>query len=118
MNIDDIAVRLEAIAHPTRLQVFRTLVRVGGAGLPVGQLQDRLGVAASTLSHHLSKLVAVGLVIQERQGTTLICRADFNAMRQLVGALEDECCVEEPATMNARGKATGKSAGRKRCDTT
>lgn len=95
MNIDDIALRLEAIAHPTRLHVFRTLVRVGNAGLPVGQLQDRLGVAASTLSHHLSKLVSVGLVIQERQGTSLICRADFDAMRQLVGALEDECCIEE-----------------------
>ena len=95
MNIDDIALRLEALGHPTRLRVFQTLVRVGEAGLPVGQLQERLELAGSTLSHHLSKLISVGLVAQERQATSLICRADFDAMRSLVGALEDECCVEQ-----------------------
>ena len=95
MNIDDIALRLEALGHPTRLRVFRMLVRVGEAGLPVGQLQERLELAGSTLSHHLSKLVSVGLVAQERQATSLICRADFDAMRSLVDTLEDECCVEQ-----------------------
>lgn len=95
MTIDDIAARLEALGHPTRLRIFRTLVRVGERGLPVGQLQERLGIAASTLSHHLSKLIVVGLIEQERKGTTLVCRADFDAMRSLVGALADECCVEQ-----------------------
>ena len=95
MQIDDIAPRLEALGHPTRLKLFRTLVRVGDQGLAVGQLQERLGIAASTLSHHLSKLVSVGLVIQERQSTTLICRANFEAMRELVDALQDECCIEQ-----------------------
>jgi len=43
----------------------------------------------------LSKLVSVGLVAQERQTKSLICRADFDAMRSLVGGLEYECCVEQ-----------------------
>ena len=95
MKIEDIAARLEALGHPTRLRLFRVLVRAGAPGLPVGQLQERLEIAASTLSHHLSRLVAVGLVGQERQATSLICRADFEAMRELVGSLEDECCIEQ-----------------------
>ena len=54
----------------------------------------RLGIAASTLSHHLHKLILVGLVTQERQVTTLICRANYPLMRSLVGFLVEECCVE------------------------
>ena len=95
MTIDDIAARLEALGHPTRLRIFRTLVRVGDPGLPVGQLQERIEIAPSTLSHHLAKLLTVGLVEQERRGTTLICRANFDAMRALVGSLADECCIEQ-----------------------
>ncbi len=100
MNIDDISARLEALGNPTRLKVFRILVRAGDGGLPVGQLQDRLGVAASTLTHHLQKLMAVGLLTQERRSTVLICRANFAMMRGLVDALASECCVDacrEPA---------------------
>lgn len=106
MNIDDIAVRLDALGHPTRLRLFQTLVRVGDKGLAVGQLQNRLGIAASTLSHHLSRLVSVRLVIQERQATTLVCRANFDAMRDLVGALQDECCIEQTDELGTGTPAT------------
>ena len=76
MNVEQAAKQLEALGNPTRLQLYRTLVRVGEAGLPVGRLQERLGIAASTLSHHLHRLILTGLVTQERQATTLICRAN------------------------------------------
>ena len=95
MTLDDAAAQLEALGNPTRLKIYRTLVRVGEAGIPVGQLQNRLGAAASTLSHHLQKLIQVGLVTQERQATTLICRANFVTMTGLVGYLTEECCVEQ-----------------------
>ena len=62
--------------------------------MPVGKLQERLDIAASTLSHHLKALVAVGLVTQERQATTLICRANYDVMRGLIDFLVDECCAE------------------------
>lgn len=94
MNIDDIAARLEALGNPTRLKVFRLLVKAGSPGLPVGKLQEKLGIAASTLTHHLQKLVIVGLVTQERQSTVLICRANYPMMRNLVDSLVDQCCAD------------------------
>lgn len=94
MNVEEAAKQLEALGNPTRLQVYRTLVRAGDAGLPVGRLQERMGIPASTLSHHLQRLIVTGLVTQERQATTLICRANYPAMDSLVGFLVDECCAD------------------------
>jgi ArsR family transcriptional regulator len=94
MNIDDFAARLEALGNPTRLKIFRILLKAGDPGLPVGKLQDQLGIAASTLTHHLQKLMLVGLVTQERQSTVLICRANYPMMRGLVDALVDQCCAD------------------------
>lgn len=94
MDTTRIAARLEALGSPTRLEVYRHLVRAGVAGLAVGELQARTSVPRSTLSHHLHKLIAVDLVTQERQGTTLICRANFAVMHATMGFLERECCAE------------------------
>jgi ArsR family transcriptional regulator len=94
MKIDDAAARLEALGNPTRLQIYRALVRAGEAGLPVGKLQAKLDVAPSTLSHHVKALLSVGLIAQERQGTTLICRASYDVMRGLLDFLAAECCVD------------------------
>lgn len=94
MNLEQAARQLESLGNPTRLQIYRTLVRAGHAGLPVGGLQERIGIAASTLSHHLKRLVETGLVTQERQATTLICRAHYPAMDALIGYLADECCAD------------------------
>lgn len=94
MKIDDAAARLEALGNPTRLQIYRALVRAGDPGLAVGKLQAKLDIAASTLSHHLKTLMTVDLVTQERQTTTLICRANYKAMHSLVAFLEDECCAD------------------------
>jgi ArsR family transcriptional regulator len=94
LDLDRLAQRLEALGDPTRLAVYRTLVRAGKNGFPVGRIQERTKVPRSTLSHHLHKLIAVGLVSQERQGTTLICRADYPTMRQIVDALVAECCAD------------------------
>jgi DNA-binding transcriptional ArsR family regulator len=95
MTLDDIATRLEALGNPTRLRIFQVLVRAGDAGLPVGRLQDRIGIAASTLTHHCQKLMQVGLVTQERRSTILICRANFPMLREVAGALIDQCCADD-----------------------
>ena len=60
MKIEKAAKQLEALGNPTRLKVYRALVRAGDDGLPVGRLQEKLGVAASTLSHHLHRLILTG----------------------------------------------------------
>jgi ArsR family transcriptional regulator len=94
MKIDDAAARLEALGNPTRLKIYRALVRAGDAGMSVGRLQTKLELAASTLSHHLKALLAVGLIAQERQATTLICRANYDLMRGIVDFLVAECCAD------------------------
>lgn len=94
MKLEIAARQLESLGSPVRLKIYRALVRAGGEGLPCGDLQDKLGLAASTLSHHIRHLREAGLVSQERQGTTLICRTNYPAMNRLVGYLVDECCVE------------------------
>lgn len=95
MNIELTALRLEALGQATRLEVYRLLVRAGGKGLAVGDLQGKVGIPLSTLSHHLKKLIQVGLVTQERHGTTLICRAQYDAMREVLRFITEECCVDE-----------------------
>ena len=95
MKLETAAAQLEALGNPTRLRLYRVLIRAGSAGLPVGSLQDRLAMPASTLSHHLKRLVGTGLVSQERMGTSLICRSEYPAMRSLIGYLVDECCRDE-----------------------
>ncbi|MBS3651923.1 helix-turn-helix transcriptional regulator [Pseudaminobacter sp. 19-2017] len=103
MELEKAALQLEAIGNPTRLQLYRILVRAGAEGLPVGRVQEKLGIAASTLSHHIKRLVDAGLVTQERHATTLVCRAHYPAMQSLIGFLADECCADgscptEPAS--------------------
>jgi ArsR family transcriptional regulator, arsenate/arsenite/antimonite-responsive transcriptional repressor len=94
MKIDEAASRLEALGNSTRLKIYRMLVRAGDPGLSVGKLQSRLSIPGSTLSHHLKTLIIVGLISQERDATTLICRANYAVMRGLVNFLVAECCTE------------------------
>ena len=105
MELEQAAKQLEALGNPTRLQVYRALVRAGDAGLPVGRLQERIGIAASTLSHHLHRLIFTGLVTQERQATTLICRANYPEMDALLGFLADECCADAACATDAQTAA-------------
>ncbi|AZO65533.1 MAG: transcriptional regulator [Mesorhizobium sp.] len=105
MKLEQAAKQLEALGNPTRLNLYRTLVRAGETGRPVGYLQETLGIAASTLSHHLHRLILTGLVTQERQATTLICRANYPVMNDLLGFLADECCADA-----ACGPAVGEAA--------
>lgn len=106
MKIDDAAARLEALGNPTRLRIYRALVKAGDKGLSVGKLQVKLDVAPSTLSHHLKTMLIVGLIHQERQSTTLICRASYDIMRSLVAFLVAECCADEMcAPTGAKGAA-------------
>ena len=69
-------------------------MKAGEPGLAVGKLQSRLSIPASTLSHHIKALLVVGLITQERDATTLICRANYQVMRGLLDFLVAECCTE------------------------
>lgn len=92
MELSQAAFCLNALGNPVRLEIFRLLVRAGPQGAPVGVLQARLNIPGSTLSHHLARLVRVGLVHQERQSRTLICRAEYPRMNALLDYLGKNCC--------------------------
>ena len=94
MKVDDAATKLEALGNPTRLRIYRALVRAGASGMPVGRLQDRLKIAPSTLSHHIKTLVVAGLITQVRDATTLVCHANYTVMNGLVEFLVAECCAD------------------------
>lgn len=84
---------LAALGHEVRLEIYRLLVRAGDDGLNVGEIGGHLGRPPSTLAHHLSTLVAAGLVVQERRGREVVSRADYGAMRRTVAFLTDQCCA-------------------------
>lgn len=110
MKLEQAASQLEALGNPTQLNIYRILVRAGDEGLPVGSIQESLGIPASTLSHHCKRLIETGLVSQERQATTLICRAVYPSMQALIGFLADECCADgscppEPVRQRRRERA-------------
>lgn len=94
MDIEIVSERLEALGALPRLTVFQLLVRAGPEGLPVGEVQRRTGIARSTLTHHLKKLIAVGLIEQCRVGTTLYCCARMAEMRETLTYLDDQCCAD------------------------
>lgn len=91
-KLEHMADRLAALGNPTRLGIFQLLVRAGKEGLSVNRIQSELDVPASTLSHHIKHLEMVGLISRERQGTTLLCKAEFPVMDSLLDFLTKECC--------------------------
>ena len=95
LDIEEAAQGFAAIGSEARLAVLLTLVRAGGAGLSVGDIQARTGMAASTLAHHLRFLSSAGLIDQEKAGRTVMNRAAYGHLEALAGYIMKECCADE-----------------------
>lgn len=87
---------LSALAHASRLAVFRLLVRAGADGLPAGKIAREVGLLPNTLSTHLTILGNAGLVRSRREGRSIIYSADYDGMRDLLGFLVADCCAGRP----------------------
>ena len=83
---------LAALAHETRLDVFRLLVQGGPDGVPAGILAEKLAVPPQTLSFHLKELARAGLVISRREGRSIIYQPDYSQISAVVGYLTENCC--------------------------
>ncbi len=92
MELELAAKRLAELGHSKRLSIFRHLVRCGPEGCPVGNVQRILDIPASTLSHHLARLVSAGLVEQRREGRTLYCVPRMDVLAETMAYLTEECC--------------------------
>jgi ArsR family transcriptional regulator len=89
--------RFSALGAEPRLQIVRLLLSAHPTGMVAGELQEELGIPASTLSHHLEKLRQVELVTVRRSGTFLWYAASTDALREVLGFLYDECCTRNRA---------------------
>ena len=87
---------LGALAHDTRLSVFRMLVKAGPEGLVAGAIAQSASVPPSTMSHHLATLERAGLVQSERESRLIHYRADYASMRRLLAFLMQDCCQGAP----------------------
>jgi DNA-binding transcriptional ArsR family regulator len=92
MNSKQAVDALGALAHESRLGVYRLLVEAGPEGLNAGTIASRLKMPPSSMTFHLQNLHRAGLVTQERRSREVIYAADFNAMNELVGYLTENCC--------------------------
>ncbi len=93
MNDEQLSKCLAQLGNITRLRIFKLLVKVGHDGMPVGIVQEKLNIPASTLSHHLTKLMSVNLVVQRRDGRTLFCTANYDILNEVTSLLKDQCCI-------------------------
>jgi len=96
MDNDHTVAALSALAQPTRLEVFRQLVKNEPEGLSAGEIARRLAVPHNTMSAHLGILERAGLVSSERQGRSIIYRAGLNQLRIVVVYLLKDCCGGKP----------------------
>ena len=92
MESKQIIEALSALAHDTRLKVFRLLVEAGPEGRPAGSIGEKLELAPATLSFHLAHLARAGLARSRQEGRFVIYSADFDSMNRLVGFLTENCC--------------------------
>ena len=93
MEPSEAVMSLSALAQEHRLALFRLLVQAGEDGMAAGALAGRLGIPNSSLSFHLAALSRAGLIGQERQSRSIIYRADYGRMNELLAYLMQNCCA-------------------------
>ncbi|HSC86214.1 MAG TPA: metalloregulator ArsR/SmtB family transcription factor [Polyangiaceae bacterium] len=86
------AEQLSTLNHPVRLAVLRFVVQGGTEGTAAGEIQAHVDVPASTLSHHLKRLVEAGLLTTRLEGTFHYYLPDFAMIRGLTDYLWEDCC--------------------------
>lgn len=96
METLDAAELLAALGHESRLAIFRLLVEAGTDGVNASAIGEQLGMAAATLSFHLSHLTRVGLIRGQRESRFIRYSADYEAMDSLIAFLTHNCCQGRP----------------------
>jgi DNA-binding transcriptional ArsR family regulator len=86
------AAQLSALGHPVRLSILRFVVQRGPEGSAAGDIQQHVDLPASTLSHHLKRLVDAQLLTTRAEGTFHYYAPDFDALRKLTDYVWEDCC--------------------------
>jgi DNA-binding transcriptional ArsR family regulator len=99
MDTQDAVAAFSALSQETRLCVFRLLVEYGQDGTPAGTLSETLGIPHNTLSFHLSQMSHAKLVQSQREGRSIIYRANFAFFTDLIRYMVKDCCRIEFASI-------------------
>ena len=86
-----------AMGTGPRLRIMRLLLSAHPGGMVVNEIGSKLGIPASTLSHHLDKLKNEGLVKVQRESNFLRYSANAEALQELLTFLYAECCTRNQA---------------------
>lgn len=97
MDISNATGGFAAMGSEPRFAVLQELVKAGRDGLATGVIAQRTGIPASTLAHHIKLLAAAGLIVQERQGRSILCRANFTHLQALADYILEACCADQAA---------------------
>lgn len=85
-----------ALSQPTRLDVFRLLIKAGSGGMTAGEIGEHLSVRQNTMSSNLAILSASGLLRSTREGRSIRYFADLEGLRGLLSFLMEDCCGGHP----------------------
>lgn len=86
------AEQLAALGHPVRLSILRFVVQGGNDGTSAGEIQTHVDLPASTLSHHLKRLVEAGLLVSRPEGTFHYYQPEYKTLRALTDYVWEDCC--------------------------
>jgi DNA-binding transcriptional ArsR family regulator len=86
------AEQLAALGHPVRLAIVRFVVQGGDEGIAAGEIQNHVDLPASTLSHHLKRLVDAGMLKSRSEGTFHYYSAEYTSLRALTDYVWEDCC--------------------------
>ena len=108
MEIRDAIESLAALAHNSRLEIFRLLVQKGPEGMAASAIAEKVGLPNATLSFHIKGLTHAGLVDARQDGRFIYYAANYSAMNDVVGYLTENCCGGQSCVPLVRDNAKPK----------
>lgn len=88
----EVALRLKALADPVRIKLMSILLTASDGAVCTCDLASGVGLAESTVSHHLGQLRKAGMVESERRGMNVYHRPRNDALDALRVVLDPNCC--------------------------
>ena len=93
-----------SLSQETRLRVFKLLIQYGDDGLVPGKIATQLKIPDNTLSFHLSHMSRANLVTSKKNGRSIVYFANTSLIKDLIGYLQENCCVHEDLKNKKRKK--------------
>jgi DNA-binding transcriptional ArsR family regulator len=84
----------QALSDPTRREILRLLRK---REMTAGEIAERFSLARSTLSGHFNILRNAGLIVSEKNGTSIVYSLNVSVVEQAMTAMMDLLDVGKPS---------------------